>query len=131
MLARVVNAIAPGSLLERLSIIAVLVGKMTSARAAIRSWRVGSANRAHRVGRSLILVDLVDLAVRHFKHGGDIGDLGCLLELGELIGSHDQVGAWGLVDVVAINMDNFVVKVALEWAWPSLQVELIIASSLG
>ena len=30
----------------------------------------------------------IDLAVRRFKHGGDLGDLGCLWESGELIGSH-------------------------------------------
>ena len=52
-------------------------------------------------------------------------------ELGELIGGHGQVSAWGLVDVVAVNMDKFIVEVALEWAWSSLQVELIIASSHG
>ena len=74
VLARVVNMVAPGSPLERLSIIAVLVGEMTLARAAIRSWRGGSVNRDHRVGRSLILVDLVDLVVHRFKHGGDLGD---------------------------------------------------------
>ena len=66
-----------------------------------------------------------------FKHGGDLGNLWCLWEPGELVGGHDQVGAWGLVEVVAINMDKFVVEVALEWAWPSLRVELIVVSSLG
>ena len=76
-------------------------------------------------------MDLIDLIVRRFKHGGDLGDLWCLREPGELIGSHGQVSAWGLVDVVAINMDKFIVEVALEWAWPSLQVELIVVSSLG
>ena len=39
VLAGVVNAVAPSSPLERLSIIAVLVGEMTLARAVIRSWR--------------------------------------------------------------------------------------------
>ena len=66
-----------------------------------------------------------------FKHGDDLSNLWCLWELGELVGGHDQVGAWGLVEVVAINMDKFVVEVALEWAWPSLRVELIVVSSLG
>ena len=89
-------------------------------------------NRARRVGRSLILADLVDQAVRHFKHGGDLGDLLCLRESCELIGGHDQVGAWGLVDVVAIDTDEFVVEVAAEWTWPPLRVELFsIAGSLG
>ena len=69
--------------------------------------------------------------MRRFKHGSDLGGLWCLRELSELIGGHGQVGTWGLVDVVAINTDKFVVKVALEWAWPSLRVELIVASSLG
>ena len=59
-------------------------------------------------------MDLIDLAVRHFKHGGDLGDLRCLWEPGKLVGGHCQIGAWGLVDVVAINMDKFVVEVALE-----------------
>ena len=65
-------------------------------------------------------MDLVDLAVHRFKHGSDLGDLRCLWEPGELVGSHDQVGAWGLVYIVAINTDKFVVEVALELAWPSL-----------
>ena len=77
------------------------------------------------------MADLVDLAVCRFKHGGDLNNLWCLWEPSEFIGGHDQVGAWGLVDVVAVNMDKFIIEVALEWAWPSLRVELIVASSLG
>jgi len=69
--------------------------------------------------------------MRRFKHGGDLGDLWCLQESGELIGGYGQVGALGIVDVVAVNTDKFIVEVALEWAWPSLRVELIVASSLG
>ena len=84
-------------------------------------------NRARGVSRSLILVDLVDLTVCRFKHGDDLGDLQCLREPGELIGGHGQVGAWGLVDVVAVNTDKFVIKVALELAWPSLRVELSLS----
>ena len=76
-------------------------------------------------------MDLIDLAVHHFKHGGDLGDLWCLWEPSELIGDHIQVGAWGLVDIVAINTDKFVVEVALDWAWPCLRLESIVASSLG
>ena len=75
------------------------------------------------------MADLVDLAVCRFKQGGDLGDLRCLLEPSKFIGGHGEVGTWGLVDVVAINTDKFVVEVALEWAWPSLRVELIIAGS--
>ena len=120
VLARVVDAVTPSSPLERLSVIAVLVGKTTSAGAAIRSWHGGSVNRARRVGGSLILADLVDLTVHCFKHGGDLGDLWCLREPGELIGGRGQVGTWGIVDVVVVNTDKFVFKVALEWAWPSL-----------
>ena len=45
-LARVVDVIAPGSPLKRLSIITVLVGEMTLAGVAIRSWHGGSMNRA-------------------------------------------------------------------------------------
>jgi len=71
------------------------------------------------------------LALRRFKHCDDLGDLRCLREPGELIGSHGQVGAWGLVDVVAVNTDKFVVEVALELVWPSLRVKLIVASSFG
>ena len=98
----------------------MLVGETASAGAAIGSWRGGSVIRACRVGRSLILADLVDLAVYSFKHCGDLGDLWRLFEPSELIGGHDQVGAWGLVDVVAVNMDKLIVEVVLELAWPSL-----------
>ena len=66
------------------------------------------------------MADLIDLAVHRFKHGGDLGDLWCLLKPGELIGGHSQVGAWGLVDIMAINTDKFIVEVALELAWSSL-----------
>ena len=69
--------------------------------------------------------------MHRFKHGGDLSDLRCLREPGEFVGGHGQVGARGLIDVVAINTDKFIVEVALEWAWPSLRVELIVVSSLG
>ena len=63
----------------------MLVGEMTSVGADIGSWHGGSVIRARRVGRSLILADLVDLVVRSFKHCGDLGDLWRLLEPSELI----------------------------------------------
>ena len=110
----------------------MLIGETASAGATIGSWRGGSTIRACRVGRSLILTDLVDLAVRSFKHCGDLGDLWRLLEPSELISSHGQVGAWGLGDIVAVDTDEFVVEVAAKWAWPPLRVELFsIVSSLG
>ena len=52
--------------------------------------------------------------MHRFKHGGDLGDFWCLREPGELIGGHSQVGAWGLVDVVAVNTDKLILEVALE-----------------
>ena len=79
----------------------------------------------------MILADLVNLAVRRFKHDGDLGDLWCLRERGELIGGHGQVGAWGLVDVVAVNMNKLIVEVALELAWPSLRVKLLLGHRKG
>ena len=54
--------------------------------------------------------------MRCFKHCGDLGNLQCLWELGELIGSHDQVGAWGLIDVMTIDTDKLVIEVVLEWS---------------
>ena len=75
VLVRVVDAVAPSSPLERLSIVVVLVSEMTLAGAAIRSWHGGSVNRACQIGRSLILAKLIDLAVCCFKHGGDLGYL--------------------------------------------------------
>ena len=96
----------------------------------IGSWCGGSANRACRVGGSLILAELIDLAVCSFKHHSDLGNLRHLLKLSELISGHGQVGAWGLVDIVAVDMDKFIVEVALEWVRPALRVELFSASSL-
>ena len=72
----------------------------------------------------MILADLIDLTVHRFKHCGDLGDLQRLREPGELVGGHVQVGAWGLVDVVAVNTDKLVVEVALEWS--SLRVKLLL-----
>ena len=114
MLARVVDAVPPSSPLEGLSIITMLVGKMASAGAAIGSWHGGSVTRACRVGRSLILVDLINLAVRSFKHCGNLGNFWCLLEPSELISGHGQVGPWGLVDIMAVDTDKFIIEVAAE-----------------
>ena len=66
------------------------------------------------------MADLVDLAVCSFEHRGDHGDFGRLLKPSEFISGHGQVGAWGLIDIMAINMDEFIVEVAAEWAWPPL-----------
>ena len=97
VLARLVDTVPPSSPLEGLSIIMLLIDEMAFAGAAIRSWRGGSVNRAHRVGRSLIL------AVCSFEHYDDLGDFRHLLKPGELIGGHGQVGTWGLVDIMAIK----------------------------
>ena len=78
---------------------------------------------------SLTLADLIDLIVRLFNHGGDLGDLWCLREPGELVGGNCQIGAWSLVDVVAVNTDKLVVEVALEW--PSLRVKLLLDPRKG
>ena len=69
------------------------------------------------------------MAVRRFKHGSDLGDLWCLWELGELIGSHCQIGARSLVDVMTVNTDKLIVEVALEW--PSLRVKLLLSHLKG
>ena len=74
MLARVVDTVPPSSPLEGLSFITLLIGEIASAGAVIGSWHDGSANRARRVGRSLILADVVDLAVCSFEHCGDLRD---------------------------------------------------------
>ena len=74
-------------------------------------------------------MDVIDLAVRRFKHGGDLGELGRLREASELIGGHCQIGAWGLVDVMAVNSDKLTVEDALEW--PSLRVKLLLGHRKG
>ena len=67
-----------------------------------------------------------------FEHCGNHGDLWCLFEPSELISSHGQVGTWGLVDMVAVDMDEFIIEVMVEWSWPPLRVELFsVVSSLG
>ena len=65
-------------------------------------------------------MDLINLTMCRFKHGGDLGELGRLREAGELIGGHCQIGAWSLKDVVAVNMEKLLVEVAVEREWPSL-----------
>ena len=59
-----------------------------------------------------------------FKHGGNHGNLGCLWELGELTGGHCEIGAWCLVNVMAINVDKLIIEVVLDWA--SLRVKLLL-----
>ena len=73
------------------------------------AWLIGESSLW-----SMKASDLIDLVVCHFKHGGDLGNLRCSREPGELIGGHGQVGAWGLVDVVVVYMDKFIIEVALE-----------------
>ena len=86
-------------------------------------------NRACRARRSLILADLIDLAVRRFEHGDDLGDLGSLREPGELVGGHGQVSARSFVDVMAIDTEELFVKVTMEKT--PLQVELVVTSGLS
>ena len=69
--------------------------------------------------------------MHRFKHGSDLGDLRCLRKPGKLVGGHGQVGTWGLVDIVVVNTDKFVVEVALELVWPSLRVELSFSHHKG
>ena len=60
------------------------------------------------------MANLVDLAVHNFKHYGDLEDLWRLFEPSMLVSGHGQVGAWGLVDIVSVNTDEFVIEVAAE-----------------
>ena len=76
-------------------------------------------------------MDLIDLTVSHFKHGGDLGELGHLRETSELIGGYCQIGAWSLEDVVAVNAEKFFIEVAVEQERSSLRIKPIIPSSLG
>ena len=74
-------------------------------------------------------MDLIDLTIRRFEHCGDPSNLLCLLEQGKLIGGHGQVGAWSLIDVMAVNAEKLIVEVALEW--PSLRVKLLLGHRKG
>ena len=75
------------------------------------------------------LSDLINLTVCRFKHSGDLGELGRLLEVCKLVGGHHQIDAQSLEDVVAVNVEEFFVEVAMEG--PSLRVKLVITSGLG
>ena len=75
-------------------------------------------------------MNLIDLIVDRFKHGGDLGDLRRLRETIELIGGYCQIGAWSLEDVVAVDTKKFFVEVAVEREWSSLRVKPVIPSSL-
>ena len=86
-------------------------------------------NRTHGTRRSLVLSDLIDLAVCHLKHSGDLGELGHLWEAGKLVSSQRQIGAYSFADVVVVNAEEIFIEVAMER--PSLRVELIVASNLG
>ena len=69
------------------------------------------------------------MTVCRFKHSGDLGKLECLREACKLVGGHCQIGARSLEDVMAINLEEFFIEVAMEG--PSLQVKLVITSGLG
>ena len=74
-------------------------------------------------------MDLVDLAVRRFEHGGDLGDLRSLREPGELVGSYSQVSTWSFVDVVTVDTEKIFIKVTMER--PPLRVKLVVVSGLS
>ena len=76
-------------------------------------------------------MNLIDLIVSRFKHGGNLGELGRLRETSELVGGYCQIGAWSLEDVVAVNVEEFFIKVMVERERSSLRIEPIIPSSLG
>ena len=76
-------------------------------------------------------MNLINLIVCHFKHGGDLGELGRLWEAGELICGHCQISAWSLEDIVAVDAEKLFVKVAVEWERSSLRIEPIVPSSLS
>ena len=59
-------------------------------------------------------MDLIDLTVSRFKHGGDFGKLGRLRETSELVGGYCQIGAWSLEDVVAVNVEKLFIEVVME-----------------
>ena len=59
-------------------------------------------------------MNLINLTVCRFKHGGDLGELGRMREVSELIGGHCQIGTWSLEDVVAVNAEKFFVELAVE-----------------
>ena len=88
-------------------------------------------NRARRARGSLFLADLIDLIVSRFKHGGDLGELGCLRETSELVGGYCQICAWSLEDVMAVDVEKFFFEVVVERERSSLRVKPIISSSLG
>ena len=69
-------------------------------------------------------MNLIDLTVSRFKHGGDLGELGHLRETSELVGGYCQIGAWSLEDVMAIDVEKFFIDVMVERERSSLRIEL-------
>ena len=65
-------------------------------------------------------MDLIDLTVSHFKHGGNLGELRRLRETSELVGGYCQIGAWSLEDIMAIDVEEFFVEVMVEREQSSL-----------
>ena len=76
-------------------------------------------------------MNLIDLTVSRFKHGGDLGELGRLRETSELVGGYYQIGTWSLENVVAVDVEEFFIEVAVERERSSRRVKLIILSSLS
>ena len=60
-------------------------------------------------------MDFIDLTVRCFKHGSDLGELRRLREVGEFVGGYCQIGARSPENVMAINAEKLFIKVVLEW----------------
>ena len=69
-------------------------------------------------------MNLIDLTVSRFKHGGDLGELRRLRETSDLVGGYCQIGAWSLEDVMAIDVEKFFIDVMVERERSSLRIEL-------
>ena len=54
------------------------------------------------------------MTVCRFKHSGDLGELGRLREVSKFVGGHGQISARSLENVVAINVKEFFVEVAVD-----------------
>ena len=54
------------------------------------------------------------MTVCRFKHSGDLGELGRLREARKLVGGYRQISARSLENVMAVNVEEFFVEVAME-----------------
>ena len=76
------------------------------------------------------MAKVVDLNLRYFKQCGDLGNFWRLLESGQLVSRHGEVGTWHLLDIMTINLEKLKIEIVSNAQIP-LRIDCVLAGGCG